>query len=482
MIARAAHIENRVFVIGSFLYLLLLLMAMYFQMSLLLLLPIPILLIFILLKDVRFAFYALMFSLPLSFQFLEKYDFPDEPLMILNTGFFLMFCLLNYKRIKLKAILLNPIFISVFLSLIWLIITVIMSKNGLLSFKFLLKKTWYIIPFFLLPIVFFQEKKIVIRSYQFLFSSLLVIVVIVLIRFSAEGFAFDRVHDPIQPFFQNHVMYGSMVSVVIPFVVASFFLSRKFSVQWLISLLALVLFMIGVYYSYSRAAWVAVIFAGGAYFAIRFKMMHWVMFVFYGLVFTMVFWLARNSTYMSYKPKFEKTIMHESIEDHILATIQGTDISSAERYYRWIAALRMSKDNPVFGVGPNNFYDYYKPYTITSFRTWVSRNPERSTTHNYFLFMLVEQGIPAMLLYAVLIFIIFYYGQKVYFRQKEAFDRAVVMSALCCVAAIFINNFFSELLETDKIGSLFYLCIGAILAIDLKSRKIEDELERKPSV
>lgn len=63
-------------------------------------------------------------------------------------------------------------------------------------------------------------------------------------------------------------------------------------------------------------------------------------------------------------------------EDHIMATTYGTDISSAERYYRWIAAIRMSEDHPYFKVGPNNFYDFYKPYTIT-FKTWVSRNPER---------------------------------------------------------------------------------------------------------
>ncbi|KXK41768.1 MAG: O-antigen ligase family protein [Chitinophagaceae bacterium] len=163
--------------------------------------------------------------------------------------------------------------------------------------------------------------------------------------------------------------------------------------------------------------------------------------------------------------------MHESLEDHIMATIQGTDISSAERYYRWIAALRMSKDNPIVGVGPNLFYDYYKAYTITSFKTWVSRNPERSTTHNYFLFMLVEQGIPGMVLYGALIFIIFYLGQKVYHSQNEPFYRDVVIGALCSIAAIFINNFFSELIETDKIGSIFYLSIAVIIAVSLRENK-----------
>jgi O-antigen ligase len=132
----------------------------------------------------------------------------------------------------------------------------------------------------------------------------------------------------------------------------------------------------------------------------------------------------------------------------------------------------MSQDRPVFGVGPNNFYDYYKSYTVTSFRTWVSRNPERSTTHNYFLFMLVEQGYPALILYAALIWMIFFFGQKVYHRLNDRTDRIILMSAICMLASLFINNFFSELLETDKIGSLFLLGIALIVVFHLKSTSV----------
>jgi O-antigen ligase len=39
---------------------------------------------------------------------------------------------------------------------------------------------------------------------------------------------------------------------------------------------------------------------------------------------------------------------------------------------------------------------------VKSFRTYVSDNPEKSTTHNYFLLQLAEQGIPGFLLFAIL--------------------------------------------------------------------------------
>lgn len=464
-------IENKLYYSGILIFLISVSAFFYFNFIAALLIPFAICIFFIFLKDIRFAFYSLLLSLPFSFQFLEKYDMPDEPLMIYITGMFFIFCLFNYKKIDLKNILLNPLVIVVLLSTAWLIITVILSENSLLSLKFLAKKSWYIIPFFIFPILLFQNNKVIIRSYQLLFVSMFIVVLTVVVRFSAVGFAFDKVHDPVQPFFQNHVMYGSMVSVVIPFIVAGLFFSRKLSIQWILSLFGIALFLFAVYFSYSRAAWVAVIFSGICYLAVRCKMMHVVILVFFALVFSLVIWLSNNNTYLSYKPKFEKTIMHESLQDHIMATIQGTDISSAERYYRWIAALRMSKIRPWFGVGPNNFYEYYKAYTVTSFKTWVSRNTERSTTHNYFLFLIVEQGYPATILYAILIFIIFYYGQRVYHRLSSSFEKAIVMSAMCCIAAIFINNFFSELLETDKIGSLFYLSLAVIIALDFKQKK-----------
>ncbi len=471
------HTGQYIFLAGGLLFVLCSFAALLLNQPFLLSLPWVFVLGLIFLKDIRLAFYALIFALPFSFQFLEKYDLPDEPLMILNTGFFLLFCLFNIRKIDLKGILLHPLFIAVFATLIWLVVTVIMSENSPLSFKFLLKKSWYIAPFFLLPLILFREKRLIIRSFQLLFVGMLIIVMTVLFRFSAVGFAFDKVHDPVQPFFQNHVMYGSMVSVVLPLIAGAWILSRKLSVQWLLTLGAIILFLVAVYFSYSRAAWAAVLFAAVVLVAVRFKVMPFVLLSFYAVVISLVVWLSAKNNYLSYKPKFERTIMHESLEDHILATLQGTDISSAERYYRWIAALRMTSDHPVFGVGPNNFYDFYKAYTITSFKTWVSRNPERSTTHNYFLFMLVEQGIPGMLLYALLMLVVFWYGQRVYHRCRERFDRVVVMSALCTLGAIFINNFFSELLETDKIGSLFYLTIALILVMDLKTKQAKIAVE-----
>lgn len=467
--------EKWLFVTGSLVFVMMMVLGFVMQQPIMMALPFLLLAMLVFMKDIRIPFYLLMFSIPFSMNLEERFhigiDFPDEALMLILTAAFLFFGFLNYKKIEFISWLKNPVMIVVLLSFCWMAITVVFSTDPVLSSKYLVKRIWYLTPFLFFPIIFFAEQKSLKLAFTFMLVPLLAIILLILYRFSAVGFRFEEVHDPIQPFFLNHVMYGSMISSFVPLIAGAIYLCRRWSMAWIFLLGGLVVFLVGVYFSYSRAAWMAVVFAIFAMVAIRFRFMHYAMMLFYAIVLSAVLWMSHNNQYLNYRPKFEKTIMHTSLVDHIMATIQGTDISSAERYYRWIAAVRMSVDRPITGVGPNNFYENYKHYTISAYRTWVSRNLERSTTHNYFLFMLVEQGYPALILYALLILIIFYYGQKVYHRQTDRFNKVVVMSVLCMIAAVFINNFFSELLETDKIGSLFLLAIATLIAIDLKTRK-----------
>src|SRR5204863_8437894 len=99
-----------------------------------------------------------------------------------------------------------------------------------------------------------------------------------------------------------------------------------------------------------------------------------------------------NNNYLDYAPEFKETIIHDEFGQHLSSTFEGKDVSSMERIYRWVAATRMFKDHPWMGFGPGNFNPYYKSYTVSSFETYVSDNPEHSTAHNYPLLLLAEQG------------------------------------------------------------------------------------------
>ena len=435
-------------------------------------LPAALLLALYFIPNIELPFHLLLFTIPLSFPLSKvlpiELDFPDELLQLLVTVL-LLFYFIKKRNVYTLGFLKHPFTILVISSFLWTGVCTLASSDVALSSKFLMKKIWYLVPFFFFVFGYFFRKKNLGIGFWGMFVTLTAIVLSVMYKAKGAGFSFTDVHDPIQPFFINHVMYGSMISCFFFAILGAYWTGRKGSTYKFVLLLSLLLYLVAIYFSYSRGAWGATLFGLGMMFLVRIKLAKYAIPAFYALILVFVLWMAQDNRYIQYRPRFEKTIMHDDLMDHLLATIQGTDISSAERYYRWIATIRMSQDYPLFGVGPNKFYDNYPTYGITEYKTWVSRNIEESTTHNYFLFMLAEQGFVGLLLYALLILVLFWRAQRIYWSCSSKQDKQVVLAVIGMLAAVFVNNFFSELLETDKVGSLFYLGLSILVVFDIKN-------------
>ncbi len=437
-------------------------------------LPVALLLVLYFIPNVELPFHLLLITIPLSFPLSKvlpiQLDFPDELLQLIVTAL-LIFYVIKKRTVYTITFLKHPFTLLVMASFVWTVVCTIASSDVALSAKFLMKKIWYLLPFFFFAFGYFFRRKNLGVGFWGMFITLTAIVFSVMYKAKGAGFSFTDVHDPIQPFFINHVMYGSMISCFFFAILGAYWTGRKGSAYRFILFLSLGLYLTAIYFSYSRGAWGATLFGLVMMLLVRMKIARYAIPVFYALVLVFVLWMAQDNRYLQYRPRFEKTIMHEDLVDHLMATIQGTDISSAERYYRWIATIRMSRDYPIFGVGPNKFYDNYPTYGITEYKTWVSRNIEESTTHNYFLFMLAEQGFVGMILYAVLILVLFWRAQRIYWSCASRADKQIVLAVTGMLAAVFVNNFFSELLETDKVGSLFYLGLAILIVFDIKNNR-----------
>jgi O-antigen ligase len=187
-------------------------------------------------------------------------------------------------------------------------------------------------------------------------------------------------------------------------------------------------------------------------------------------------WLQKENRYLHYAPNFNKTIFHTDFKEHLVATYQLEDMSTAERFYRWVAGVRMAKKSWKTGFGPNTFYNNYRGYTIPLFKTWVSRNDEHSTVHNYFLLLLVEQGVTGLLLFLILLAVAFHTAQRLYHRTANPFWKG----ALACVAVVLVMvctvNFLSDLIETDNTGPVFYLCLAVLILAEKSIKREASEL------
>jgi O-antigen ligase len=424
------------------------------------------------------AYWIFLFTIPASIQINFAGDtmsitLPDQPLM---WSFLLMFILIWASKPNLIPMWWwrDPLVLVVTLQFIWTIVAVVCSKMLFFSLKFLLAKTWLLVCFFILPIWIFQEKKDFIKGFLLLLIPMLVTVLVILAHHAMLGFRFDMVQKSMSGLYYNHVDYSTVISMFFPLLLIAIPLTKGRHIFIRGGLIVIILlFIAGIAFAYARAAVIGLVFAVVIGIAMRMRLVNFVMPAFYGLIILLVGYMVQNNKYIDFRPDYNNTYMHKNFTDHVISTFRGKDMSSMERLYRWIAAIRMSKDRPLTGYGPRAFYYFYKPYAVTSFRTYVSRNPEQSTTHNYFIYMLVEQGWPAMILYAILMVVIFAKAQKIYHRFKDLFYRLVTIGLAMTIAVGFINNFFSELIETHKVAALFFIPLVLLVILDRKSRAEE---------
>ncbi|MBS1773097.1 MAG: O-antigen ligase family protein [Bacteroidetes bacterium] len=448
----------------------------------LLLIALPFAFLFVLLTAVNWkaAYWIFLFIIPFSFhiEFANgslSTTVPDEPIMwlfLLTTG---LLVAKNPEIIK-RNWLANPIVVIVVLQYVWLIIPVLYSHKPLLSLKFFAAKTWFLASFFLLPLFVFKDKKDFKKGFLVMFIPILITVCIIMVRHAAIGFNFRRIQVAIGKIYVNHVDYSTVMSMIFPVLCVALPLTKGKSLVLRGIIVLMILFLLpAIYFTYARAAVLAVFFAFVVGVAIRLKLVNFIMPVFYGALALLIVYMVHDKKFMDFRPDYEHTFMRKKFTDHLIATFKGQDMSSMERLYRWIAAVRMSTEEPIKGYGPNNFIYYYKEHAVPEFKTYVSRNFEHSTTHNYYLYMLVEQGWPAMLLYAALIMVVFAQAQKTYHRFKDRYYKYCTLGVIMMFAAGFINNFFSELIETDKVGCLFYLSIALLVVLTTKSKQMEQE-------
>ncbi len=452
--------------------------AIVWQQPLLIIIPFAWLLfpfvVDVLIRQPEKLFWWLLICLPLSTELNLTpelgLDFPDEILLMLLTA---IVCIqLVYQPNWLPVSLLqHPIILLLAVYFFWLLIAACYSVESLLSLKYVLAKAWYIIPLVLLPQVLFTAQSRISKIAIYLLIPMLLVVIQTLVRHAWYGFSFEKVQQTLAPFFRNHVNYSSMLVCLLPIAWAAWKLLPVENKQRKWVLAGLMIGVTGLLFAYSRGAWVALLAGITAAWIIRKRWMGQVIFIAITIVLISTVWLITDNRYMRFAPNHDQTIFHTDFKEHLQATIALKDVSNAERFYRWIAGAKMMAEKPVTGFGPNTFYLHYKPYTVSSFETWVSDNKEHSTVHNYFILTALEQGMVGLLLFCTLYFGMLWHVQKLYHRFQSRFYQYVTLTIGIILVMIGVINSLSDMIETDKIGSLFWLCLGMIVLLDTKNKE-----------
>jgi len=467
-----AHKKNFLFGFFAGLFILIAGMAVFTEQYYLAAVPFLILFFYTGWQNRNAIFFLLLFTLPLSFEYNFSSalgtDIPDEFLMLFVSGLFLAYWLYSPDALP-KNILKHPLILFLFIGLCWTMVTVLFSTEQIISLKFLLAKGWYIGAFVLAPLTIFNNKKTISTAAITLTGSMLLITCIALARHSSNGFSFATINKAVFPFFRNHVNYSAMLVCIIPVWFAFFRLSKTKSTKTFI-VLAIIVMLFALFFSYARGAWLALVIGLVSYSLIKKRLLAYFYMTAIIITIASLFWIKSNDHYLRYANDYKTTIFHKNFREHLIATYKLKDVSTAERFYRWIAGVRMIKDNWLTGYGPTTFYDNYKGYAVPAFKTWVSKNRDYSTVHNYFLLITIEQGIPGLIFFLLLLGAMLFYAQHLYHRINDIFYKTVALTVGVMLTMIIVVIFLSDLIETDKIGSLFFLCLASLAATDINTR------------
>ena len=459
-------------------------MAIASEAFLFLLFPLVILMFLFYFFSLDKVLWFIIITTPLSLnvkiqEFGSAISLPGEPLM---AGVLLLFVLkLLYEGNVERKILYHPITITILISLAWMLITTITSTMPLVSFKYLLARVWFIVCFYYFTIHLFKKFN---NIQNFLWAYIIPFTIIIfytIVMHSKFGFTVGAANWVMSPFYNDHTIYGAILAMYLP-VLGFFLYNQNYTfAQKGISFVFLLIFIIALVLSFTRAAWIslAIAFVIGAilYFKINVKLV-----VFSLLITISLFFVLKDSILM----KLEKNRQDSSsnLTEHVRSISNiSSDASNLERINRWSAAIRMFEKHPIVGFGPGTYAFKYAPYQFSYEKTIISTNAgNKGNAHSEYIGPLAESGVMGLLTVLAILGSIFYTAITLYHQLEKGRTRALLLSLILGLVTYFIHGLLNNFLDTDKASVPVWGFAAAIVAIDIYHRNKKSEIHIEPSV
>jgi putative inorganic carbon (hco3(-)) transporter len=438
--------------------------------------PIALLLLYFAFFQTEKLFLSIAFLTPFSIN-IEEFSksfglfIPSEPLLF---GLLLILIFFQIKTPFLETkIWRHPIIIATLLFISWMFISAITSSNVLVSFKFILSKLWFIIPILFFGTHFF--KKEVNRNWFFWIFLIAVTFTILytLVHHASYNFGEKEGHWVMHPFFKDHTIYGAIIALSLPLLLTWYFSVKHTPLIQLLLLIMIVIMLLGLYFSYTRAAWLSIIIAVIIGLIIHFKVNFKILLLLASIILILLFlkWdtiqieLARNT--------HEHTT--ESFDEKIQSTANvTTDASNLERINRWNCAISMFQKRPILGFGPGTFAFEYAPFQEPKNLTIISTNfGDLGNAHSEYLGILAEMGLIGCILFLGLVFTIFYSGIQLFYKwpMEDSKTRILIFGMILSLVTYFSHAFLNNFLDTDKAAVPIWAICSVFIVLELELRK-----------
>lgn len=422
----------------------------------------------LLLYDHEKFLYFLIFLIPLSAPFSMpggiNMILPSEALMAILI-LYLVLRLLTIDPIQ-KNILFHPVSIFILLELLWTIVCAGFSSSLEVTLKRTLINAFYIAVYYFFVIHLFSEIAQFRKLFLLYMLGLTLIVFYTLYMHSRMDFRVTTSTYVSQPFYNDHTIYGAALAFFIPF--ALLFYVRAKGKNKILYLSLLILLSVGLFFSFSRAAWLSLLVAGICFLFTRIRYRWW----WFSILCVAMIVILSSTKEPFYEEVFRsKAISNkEDITEHVQSvTNVDSDVSNAERINRWKCALRMFADRPLTGFGPGTYQFYYGNYQNRLEMTRISTyHGTKGHAHSEYLNRLSEIGWPGCLFFVCAALAVFYTGYKMIRQKKNGEEKDIILVCMLSLITFYVHGFFNGFTDTDKIAMPVYAAMAAIVVLDVR--------------
>lgn len=399
---------------------------------------------------------------------------PTEPIIF---GIMVLFIIKQLHKNTLDRRVLNhPISIFIIINLVWILITSITSEIPVVSFKFLISRLWFIITFYFIGTQLFKEYTNIKKFFWLYIISFTIVIFYTLYNHYLRGFAEEPANYVMTPFYNDHTVYGAILAMYFPALIF-FMMNKKYSPSIkFAAFLFIVFFFIALVFSYTRAAWLSLVVAIGAYVLLLLRVKFGTILI-ASLSAGMLFFMFQTEIAM--KLAKNRQDASEDFDKHIQSISNiSTDASNLERLNRWGAAFRMFNERPFFGWGPGTYSFQYAPFQLANNKTIISTNMgDRGNAHSEYIGPLCESGVLGALTFIAIILCTLFTGFRLYYTITDVETKNIVLVTLLGFITYIVHGALNNFLDTDKASVPFWGFIAILVAIDVHHKRTLVDLE-----
>ncbi|MBU1626565.1 O-antigen ligase family protein [bacterium] len=376
-------------------------------------------------------------------------EFNSAGLLYTSLGAAVVLLLLKFKLnpgISIDPTAMTLPFVLLFL---WSLTTVLWSILPGITFKFARREILvYLIIYFVVRHVINTESKIKLTMTVFFSSALFVQVYGVFAFFMGYAIFNGRL---IGTFFHPNV-FGLFAAATISFSMAYLLDFKSEAKDKILPLLVLLTGIASLIFSSSRANMMGIVIAFLVMVLIKEKKLL--------LIFFMLF------LFIIILSPFQR---EDLVVFRISQLVDLFDIGKSplgERYYLWYTAINIIKEHPLKGIG---YGEVFKEEYVT--RMLPQATEIQPHSHNIFLEIALETGLPGLFLFLWVHIFILKYLLKAFKNCKNAFYNKFLLGYSLFLIAFFVNGMV-DFISRYRLGLLFWFFTSIMVGI---SRKVEEK-------